>query len=144
MAQGLLREMLASRGKDDVCVISAGTAAMSGEGAARFAREVALAEDGIDLSGHRAQPLSRELLETADLVLAMALTHAQRIEAMDDRFAPKTYLLTSFPSGERREPEDIEDPMGGSQDVYRKVYRCIKEELERIMPALTGKREKDR
>jgi protein-tyrosine-phosphatase len=32
--------------------------------------------------------------------------------------------------------EDIEDPMGQSRPVYQRVYRQIRKELERILPAL--------
>jgi tRNA threonylcarbamoyl adenosine modification protein (Sua5/YciO/YrdC/YwlC family) len=141
MAQGLLRKMLSARGVDGISIRSAGTRAMKGQPASALAQQVARAEDEVDLGQHRAQPLTNQLLEEADLILAMTLSHARQIEAMGRWYARKTYLLTSFPRSQRRDPEDIEDPMGGSAEVYLRVYRRIKKQLERVVDVLAGGKE---
>jgi protein-tyrosine-phosphatase len=93
-------------------------------------------EDGIDLTGHRSRPVTEELLERASVVLTMTLSQARQIEKMNPRYARKTHLLTSFPGAVSGSADDIEDPIGGSQETYRLIYGRIKRELERILPLL--------
>jgi tRNA threonylcarbamoyl adenosine modification protein (Sua5/YciO/YrdC/YwlC family) len=138
MAEGLARKMFSARGLGSIRVRSAGTCAMGGQPAAPWAQEVAQEEAGIDLSGHRARQLTQENLREADLILAMALSHARYIAGMGQQFARKTYLLTSFSSSHGGDPEDIPDPLGGPRRAYQQAFRRIKRELERIVPALVG------
>ncbi len=134
MAQGLFQKMLKSRGITDLKVRSAGTSAARGAPPTELAQQVIREQDGVDISSHRAHPLNRELLRAADVVLAMSLSHARQIESMGRGFARKTYLLTSYPAWEHPDPDDIEDPMGGTRGDYVRIYRRIKEQLERILP----------
>ena len=136
MAEGLLTKMLSATGIGHIRVRSAGTHAVDGNPAAPWAQEVALAEGGVDLSGHRARRLTKVLLQVSDLVLAMTLSHARHIERMGKKFARKTHLLTSFSSTDPRDPADIEDPMGQSRRAYQRAFRRIRRELERILPVL--------
>lgn len=136
MAEGLLTEMISAKGIDHIQIRSAGTHAVAGNPAASWATEVAMAEDGVDLSKHRARRLTKDLLRQSDLILAMTLSHARHIERMGRRFARKTHLLTSFLNTDSGDLADIEDPMGQSRPVYQRVYRQIRRELERILPAL--------
>jgi tRNA threonylcarbamoyl adenosine modification protein (Sua5/YciO/YrdC/YwlC family) len=136
MAQGLFRKMLTSGSLAGVRIRSAGTSATEGTPSAELARQVAMEQDGVDLSAHHARQLTPELLEMADIVLAMGLSHARQIESMGRQFARKTYLLTSYPAWEHPDPDDIEDPIGGTREDYLRVYRRIREQLERILPAV--------
>jgi len=136
MAQGLFRKMLLSRNLTGIEIRSAGTSATEGAPPTALARQVAQEQDGVELSGHRARLLTRELLEAADIVLAMSLSHARQVESMGRQFTRKTYLLTSYPSWEHPDPDDIEDPIGGTLGDYLRVYRRIREQLERILPAV--------
>ncbi len=138
MAEGLARKMLSASGMKGVRIRSAGTHAVAGEPVAPWAREVAWEEAGVDLSGHRARRLTRELLRKADLVLVMTLSQARSIQRMEPSFAHKTYLLTSFPKTHRGTAEDIADPMGGSRRAYRQAFVAIRRELERILPVLAN------
>jgi tRNA threonylcarbamoyl adenosine modification protein (Sua5/YciO/YrdC/YwlC family) len=138
MAEGLLRSMVAAEGIGHVRVKSAGTHATNGVSAAPWSQEVSMAEGHVDLSGHRTRRLTTSLLREADLILTMTLSQARHIERMDRRFARKTYLLTSFPPSSQRNPEDIEDPLGGSRRAYQNAFRRIKKELERILPTLVS------
>jgi len=80
--------------------------------------------------------ISAKGIDHTDLILAMTLSHARHIERMGRRFARKTHLLTSFLNTDSGDLADIEDPMGQSRPVYQRVYRQIRRELERILPAL--------
>jgi L-threonylcarbamoyladenylate synthase len=136
MAQGLFRKMLSSRDLTGIEIRSAGISAAEGTPPAALAQQVVRDQDGVDISAHRARLLTTTLLEEADIVLAMSLSHARQIESLGRRFARKTYLLTSYPAWEHPDPDDIEDPVGGTRTDYLRVYGRIREQLERILPAV--------
>src|SRR5436189_6303067 len=76
LAASLLERALQERGIE-VTVASAGTGAWDGAPASEGAYLVGL-ERGLDLSGHRARLLTREIVEDADLILTMARHHRAR------------------------------------------------------------------
>src|SRR3990170_7579296 len=71
MAEALLRDAVAARGLEQVAVSSAGTGAWDGAPVSEGAYLVGL-EHGLDLSGHRARLLTREVVKDADLILTMS------------------------------------------------------------------------
>jgi len=143
MAEGALRALLKGRGIEDVDVISAGTATAPGSPATLYARE-AVKTWGADISSHKSRPLRPELIEEADLILAMTTSHYREIVMMVPEAANRTFLLKTFP-----EPGDdgdgVADPIGGSLDMYNQTFLEIGEELGRILPdliELAGKKKK--
>src|SRR5438552_189266 len=80
LAASLLERALKERGLE-VTVTSAGTGAWDGAPASEGAYLVGL-ERGLDLSGHRARLLTRELVERADLILTMARHHRARVDEL--------------------------------------------------------------
>lgn len=135
MAEAGLRALLKGRGVDNIEVVSAGTAAIPGCPATLYAME-AVKTWGGDLSSHKSRPLSRELLEEVDLILAMTESHHQAVISMMPEAKDKTFLLKSFPdpggSG-----EGVADPIGGSLDMYNHTFLEIGEELGRMISDLT-------
>jgi len=97
-------------------ISSAGTMARDGMPASSEAVEVCL-EMGIDISDHKSQMISVELINDADIIFAMSISHYQSIIAMVPTAVSKTTLLVE--SG-------ISDPIGGTIEVYRKCAREIK------------------
>src|SRR2546426_10509174 len=77
LAASLLERALKERGLE-VAVSSAGTGAWDGTPASEGAYLVGL-EQGLDLSGHRARLLTRDLVEQSDLILTMARHHRARV-----------------------------------------------------------------
>src|SRR5690606_21448064 len=71
LAEAIARAALEARGWTHVRVDSAGTAAAWDLPASENAAAVA-AEHGLDLSGHRSQPVTPELVRWADLILVMS------------------------------------------------------------------------
>ncbi len=136
MAGGLLKKMLSVKGISQPRVLSAGTHAVEEDPVSLWAKKVAFAEQGVDISKHRARRLTSDLLGKSDLVLTMTLSQARHIERMGRQFAQKTHLLTSFLNAGSREPGEIEDPMGQSRRAYERVFKQIRRELERILPVL--------
>lgn len=99
-------------------VISAGVYALNGTRATPQAVE-AVGEMGADLSKHRSQTLTPELLHSADLVLVMGRSHAQAVRTMSS----SAHVLPLDPAG------DIEDPIGS--DVT--TYRNLAEQMEKLI-----------
>lgn len=142
MAEGLLRLKLPSRLQNDVVIKSAGTLGIDGMPAARYSVEI-VKEMGGDISQHRSQGLTAELVEEADLILAMTKEHVDYVYENHPQYRENVFLLKRFArAGNETEthgdPEDEEifDPIGSDKETYRDSARMIDEELERIMPTL--------
>ena len=132
MAEGILNQMLSEAGIGNIRVLSAGTMANGDYPVTRLTRQVA-GEHGIDLSSHRSQYLSLQLVEKADLILVMEKIHRKEIREWFQNSRDKVFLLRSFGGGES---EDIDDPIGGNQEVFELCYHLIESEIKRIFPIL--------
>jgi protein-tyrosine-phosphatase len=134
LAEALARREAIERGLADVEVASAGTSAWDGAPASDGALLVAL-ERGLDLSTHRAQQLTRELVQSHDVVLAMGPHHLERAEALGGE--GRTHLLTAFAGG--TSARAINDPFGGDLDAYRETLVELQGEIRRVFDRLTAK-----
>lgn len=137
MAKGYLRHIL--RERNDIDIISAGTAAPSGRRATPEAIKV-MADVGVDISGHLVRRLSDEMIHKADLILVMEEAHKEEILKRVPEAKGKVYLLKEFGREEKilnqQEDLDIADPIGKPLEFYQKCFTIIKEELERIAKLL--------
>jgi protein-tyrosine-phosphatase len=130
LAEATARKIAIERGLHDVDVASAGTSAHDG------ALLVGM-ERNMDLSAHRAQTLTRDLVRESDLILAMGPHHLERIEALGG--AGRAYLLSDFAShGVSSRP--ISDPIGAELDVYRATEDELEEEIRRALDRITAER----
>src|SRR5437868_10528531 len=118
MAEALARQALAARGRSDVTVCSAGTSASDGAPASEGAYLVGL-EKGLDLSIHGSTHLTREVVASADLILAMSPQHIMRAEALGG--AGKSFLLGAY-VGREGDDAEVEDPFGGELEDYRRTF----------------------
>jgi protein-tyrosine-phosphatase len=114
LAASLLERALKERGIE-VTVTSAGTGAWDGAPASEGAYLVGL-ERGLDLSGHRARLLTRELVEDADLVLTMARHHRARVDELGGE--GRVFVLGEY-AGRSGDEVEVSDPFGGDLEVYR-------------------------
>jgi len=105
-------------------VASAGVWAMDGSPAARYTQAV-VEKRGFDLSSHRAQGVSRELLRRYDLILTMERGHKEALQAEFPGLANRIYVITEMVDCRG----DIADPMGGAVIDYEDTAR----ELEGIL-----------
>jgi len=136
MAEAIARKITIERGLSDVEAVSAGTSAHDGSPASDGALLVGI-ERNMDLGSHRSQTLSRDLVRTADLILAMGPHHLERIEALGG--GGKAYLLSEFAShGASARP--ISDPIGMELDVYRSTANELEEEIRRALDRITAER----
>jgi protein arginine phosphatase len=113
LAASLLERALQERGLEDVTVTSAGTGAWDGAPASEGAYLIGL-ERGLDLSGHRARLLTRELVEEADLILTMARHHRARVDELGGE--GRVFVLGEYAG---RGGDEVSDPFGGDLEVYR-------------------------
>jgi protein-tyrosine phosphatase len=109
-------------------VQSAGLAAMIGEEAAPEALAT-VQEFGADLSSHRSQALTYELLEQADFVFAMTASHLYALQAAGALAASVPQLLSPV-------QRDVVDPLGGERAVYQACAEEILGHLRRRVPAI--------
>lgn len=136
LSEALARKVIVERALSDVDVLSAGTSAWDGAPASDGALLVGM-ERGLDLSQHRAQTLTRELVRDADLILAMGPHHLERVEALGG--AGRAYLLTDFASrGSNSRP--VNDPIGGELELYRSTADELEEEIRRVFDRITAER----
>lgn len=102
-------------------VVSAGVMAASGAPASPEA-VAAMANMGLDLSGHRSRPLTVDLVREADVVFCMTGAHRQAVLRMDPTAADKARLLN--PAG------DIDDPFGAGPEVYQRCAQLLRQRIE--------------
>lgn len=117
LAAALMHRVLEERGVAGIEVDSAGTGAWDGAPVSEGAYLVAL-ERGLDLSGHRARLLTREVVEQADLILTMARHHRARVDELGGE--GHVFVLGEY-AGRAGDEVEVSDPFGGDLDVYRET-----------------------
>jgi tRNA threonylcarbamoyl adenosine modification protein (Sua5/YciO/YrdC/YwlC family) len=130
MAEGLARRMLAKRlgfteaelAAHGFEVSSAGTGAMAGYPPSSHA-VAAMAERGIDITGHRSRPITVDGLLASDYIWVMADHHRESVVRLAPEVASRVELID--PTG-----ADVDDPIGGSLNTYRACARQIESALE--------------
>lgn len=119
MAEGLLRVMAAKEDKD-IVTLSAGLFTAPGGRVSPYAEKAV--KDVVDISQHQSRPLTKALLDAADLVLGLSSDH-------------KNVLLRQFPDMKDKimtlgewagTNEDVPDPFGGTQEEYNECASQIK------------------
>lgn len=134
MAEGLFKMALAARLGVGVEVLegmgfqvySAGTAAFEGGRASAEAVRV-MRERGYDLSSHVTKSMTARMVEEADMVIAMTVSHLREARDMAGQTGEKTVLVT---------PEGIADPIGQSVEVYRLTADRIQRGLAPLVDRL--------
>ena len=139
LAEAIARKIAIERGLTDLEVASAGTSAWENAPASDGALLVGM-EHGVDLSQHRAQILSRELVAAQDLILAMGPHHLERVEALGG--TGKAFTLTGFASHGKSD-RAISDPIGAELSVYRTTYKELDREIRRAVDRVTADRPSD-
>lgn len=130
MGEYLLRQLLRGRpGLQDLAVKSAGVWAVPGLEASPQAVK-ALRGWGVDLSPHRTTVLTPDLVEGALLVLTMSEAHRRAVLNMVPTAHHKVFTLKEFATGKSGE---VEDPMGGDEEAYRRCAAELHDLLERSL-----------
>ena len=96
-------------------VVSAGVFAGPGAPATPEAQH-AVSKYGVDLSGHRSQKLTEQLITSADMIFCMSQSHLAAVGRSDTE---KACRLDA--------DGDIPDPIGGGLAVYRKTANYLRQ-----------------
>ncbi len=136
LAEAIARKVAIERGLQDIDVASAGTSAHDGSPASDGSLLVGL-ERNMDLGGHSAQTLSRDLVRTHDLLLAMGPHHLERIEALGG--GGRAFLLSDYAS-HGASTRAISDPVGAELDVYRATADELEAEIRRVLDRVMAER----
>src|SRR5438552_2764495 len=134
LAEALCKKMLADQldcrpeelPQHGFIVQSAGLAALMGGGAAAEAIEAAR-ELGADLREHASRPLTPLWVAQADYLIAMTTSHLEALASQFPGVGPRPRLLSEH-------GEDVPDPIGCEQQIYRECAQCIAHHLERLVP----------
>ena len=132
MAEAIFNALASDRGLD-LRARSAGVRALRDEPIAPNAG-AALEEIGIYLEGHRARQVSEEMLEEADLVLAMSPRHVAELRRVfGDSF--EAHTLPNYVDSLSGD-EGIADPYGSTITAYRASVRQVFEYVELLLDRL--------
>lgn len=85
-----------------------------------------LKEEGIQEFEHTPKAVSAEDVEAADLILTMEKFHKNLLEKQFPEAKEKIRNL-------KADGTDIPDPIGGSEETYRKCLKEIKEALKEVV-----------
>lgn len=129
MGEGLLIQAMREAGMDAVQVRSAGLDALVGHQAVEAVKRLMLMH-GIDVSAHRAQQLSLDMLRWADLVLVMEEMQKQSVILWDPSARGKVYRI-----GEWSE-FDVPDPYRKSDKEFETAFELISRGVSDWVPKL--------
>ena len=129
MAEGLARHYGQRRGIP-VEVSSGSTLGLVDRPAHKHAIRV-MSEIGMDISDHRSQPITEEMIEAADHVLVMEIQHAAKLRVRFPVADTKLMLLGTFGG-----TVEIADPLGGWRRKFRKsrdeIRDCVETFIDRL------------
>jgi protein-tyrosine-phosphatase len=119
-------------GKFNIKIMSAGTGAFPGCPASPLAVEV-LKRKNIDLSGHKSQRITADMLKEADYIFTMTVIQKQQVLFMDPAAKGKTFTLKEFAYGDHAWNTNIDDPFGGDEDCYEECREQLAEAISIIL-----------
>lgn len=141
MAEGALKKLLEKDHSGKFEIISSGISAGIGFPATKFAQEAVKMWE-IDISQHMSQPLTEDIIESSDLILAMSTEHYHEVSSQSPDSDEKTYLLKSFPD-KTGIGESVEDPIGMPLERYNEVFleigECLGVNLDEIVKLMETK-----
>lgn len=119
MAEGFFQHQL-QQCQSPIKTASAGLHALVGEPAVAEAQEV-MRQEGVDISAHRAQQVSEQLLIDADLILTMEEGHKNALHKTCPSARGKVFLLGHWSDFE------IYDPFRQSSLVFEQTCSLIQQ-----------------
>ena len=131
MAYGIMKKMLEEAGVSNLDIRTGGVMTVPGLMPTQECRQL-LHKEGIDISMHRSCQLTPELIKRASLVLGMTSFHVQIALRMAECARGKTFLLKEY-AGFDGKNDQVQDPMGCTLEVYKRVLRDIRTACKRMM-----------
>jgi len=131
MAEAFLNKMLKGKNRNNVEAISAGIMMLSGMGATEATKAV-MRDEGIDVSRHRSQRVTKAMIMKSDLILVMERLQEERILQIAPGAKNRVFLLKEFAKIGNTDL-DIQDPISRSLDFYQETMAVIKAAIERVV-----------
>ncbi|MBR4049762.1 MAG: ribosomal protein S18-alanine N-acetyltransferase [Clostridia bacterium] len=125
LAEGLFKDKLQKLNIDGVEVTSAGLAAFAGDEVSANSVNAAL-NYGVDISAHRARPLSPYELEDS-LIFCLGTSHYNALVPFVDE--DRLFIMG----------EGISDPYGGTQEIYDRCAEEISQALDGVLKLVLQK-----
>ncbi len=116
-------------------VSSAGLAAPEGQPPSYHSVDV-MREVGIDISHQRSCMLTAEQVMNADRIFVMTYGHLDTLLMLFPEASEKCFLVRQFLSDDAVFKQEISDPIGQSEDVYRACRDEIREAIPSIIDHL--------
>ena len=129
MAEGLLKQALTASGKGDCLVSSAGLGALIGRPPDKKACQLMLEKD-LDISGHRARQLNKDMIRKADLILVMESSHKSAIEEFEPCAKGKVFRLGNW--GDYDIPDPYQQNLPAFVISFSLIERGIAEWLKKL------------
>lgn len=136
MAEGFFRDLVERSNRKDITVSSAGTFAGDGESPS-INSITAMKDIGIDISHYESSLLTLEMINEADLIIAMTISHKHAVGQLSAAAVKKCTVLGEY----NNSGEDVSDPFGGSQGVYGYCLTTMKPSLENLFKNLAASNE---
>jgi len=121
MAEAIFRKIVGDKGlMDQWTISSAGTWTENGLPTTDEVATV-LEEMEIPLESHMSQKISKDILDKNDLILVMSKNHKEALCTEFPECQDKVYLLSEMVG----KVDDVEDPIGGTLEDFRKTAKEI-------------------
>ena len=130
MAMGLARKHF----PPEIQICSAGIHAWDGQRVSEQAVQ-ALKKQEIDISSHRANKLTKDMLASADYVFTMTVAQAQSLKQAYPEYKEKIYTLGVWVGSGKEVP----DPIGGSFEIYCSCAQELEQMIKAAAKQLTGR-----
>ncbi len=137
MAEGIAKVLLG--GNTSIVIRSAGLHAIAGNLPTENTVEICL-RHGIDIRGHRAQPVTPTLLAWADLIFCMERYQCLEIQALTPSKVPVRLIGEGVPGI----PEEIPDPYGYDLETYEQTFQSLNRAIAAHLGHLRERRKYDR
>lgn len=145
MAEFLMKQTLQEMGLErQVQVMSAGLHACAGNQADIRAQK-ASSELGISLAEHRAKPLTKEMVQKADCILAMDFRNKAELLMLYPKSHEQIYMLSAYAEGPwqyREIPDPYLGDLATTQSCARQLRTCVHNLVRSTFPAVTRQNRK--
>ncbi len=133
MAVGILDSLIPEKLRDRTEILSAGISVPFKSKVSPEAVSVA-SESGMDISDHVPKSVTSDILQRSDIILTFSISQKEYLKGVGVS-TEKLFVLGEF-GPENSLFQTIEDPAGGTIEVYRECYYEIESEMKRILPML--------
>ena len=133
-AEGLFAKLVDKEKRGALQTQSAGLIALPGNSATHMAQQVAK-EYAVDLTEHKAQPVSQDLVNWSDLIMVMEKYHQDSLITQFPETADKTLLIRHYARYGSRN-RGIADPYGLDYEAYRFCFLDIEDDVAGLIQSL--------